>query len=270
MCRLLGVVTDRPQTLSQSLEAEIPLFTALSERHCDGWGVAWSQHGEPPRVRRSTETALRSSEYSRAVHDARGDAFLVHLRRASPGLPLELRNTHPFTAHGISFVHNGEFDLAPGLRERVLTRGGPEPEGTTDSELLFSLVLALASEQGVDAVADGADWARILQEAAAELTWLLAQQGGRPPEALNLLLLTPTALVASTRWDPPLAARHGIGEDIYALRIQQQLGRVVLSSSGYDLPGARTLPQGAAAWVDRRSLAVGELPPRYAPLGAAG
>lgn len=269
MCRLLGVVTEAPGTLAHGLAEEIPLFTALSERHRDGWGVAWSQRGEQVQLDRSTETALRSGEYARAVDGARGDAFLVHLRRASPGLPLELRNTHPFLRRGLAFAHNGEFDVLPAVRDAILARGGPEPEGTTDSELLFSLVLALAEEQGIEPGADGSQWARILQEACAELTGLLARAGGRPAEALNLLLLTPAALVAFTRWDPPLAARHGRGDDMYALRVQQRLGRVVISSSGYDLPGARSLPQGAAVWVDRETLAVGELPPRY-PSWSAG
>lgn len=41
MCRLLGVVTREPMPLVAAVPRELPLFTALSEKHRAGWGVAW-------------------------------------------------------------------------------------------------------------------------------------------------------------------------------------------------------------------------------------
>ena len=40
MCRLLGVVSRGERPLPDIVPDELPLFTALSERHKDGWGVA--------------------------------------------------------------------------------------------------------------------------------------------------------------------------------------------------------------------------------------
>src|SRR5699024_380554 len=135
MCRLLGVVAHGTRPLTEIVPDELPLFTALSERHKDGWGVASHPSGtgadgadEPaplvPRVRRGTDTARASGAYGDAVAEARGEVIVVHLRRASVGLSLTPENTHPFVEGEVTFSHNGQFDLSDQLRARILARGG--------------------------------------------------------------------------------------------------------------------------------------------------
>ena len=114
-----------------------------------------------PQIRRHLDAARESAAYAEAIRAARGPMMLVHLRRASPGLPLEIRNTHPFREGETVFAHNGQFDLSEGLRAAILARGGRAPQGTTDSELFFSLIELHARE---------ADPATAVQRAAAELT----------------------------------------------------------------------------------------------------
>src|SRR5690606_29433156 len=143
MCRLLGVVSREPISLDRAVAEEIEPFTAQSEVHGDGWGVAWfaaedaevalaagaHDPGLPlanprrPQIHRHLDRARESAAYREAVGAATGPMMLVHLRKASPGLPLQLTNTHPFREGERVFAHNGQFDLSPQLREAVLARG---------------------------------------------------------------------------------------------------------------------------------------------------
>lgn len=276
MCRLLGVVSRSSRSLPQAVPAELPLFTALSERHKDGWGVAW--YGDAPGARtplvlRATDTALASNSYGEAVEAAHGEVMTVHLRRASVGLALELRNTHPFVHGEVSFSHNGQFDLSEELRERILARGGRRPEGTTDSELFFSLVTAWAAEDAARGAGDldglsGVAWARAVQQAAAELTGWTLELFGRVPESLNCLLTTPDALVAYAAHDPAQAPADQPPE-VYELRYRVEDERVLVSSTGYPQEGFATLAQGAAIAVARGPLEVTQLAPLSAPEAVA-
>src|SRR5690625_1663192 len=95
MCRLLGVVSREPIALDRAIAAEIEPFTAQSEVHKAGWGVAWFEQ-QRPHIARHLDVARESAAYREAIAAARGPMMLVHLRKASPGLPLQLSNTHPF------------------------------------------------------------------------------------------------------------------------------------------------------------------------------
>lgn len=253
MCRLLGVVSREPISLDQAVAEEIEPFTAQSELHRDGWGVAWFDSedesvGNPrrPQIRRHLDVARESAAYREAVRAARGPMMLVHLRKASPGLPLQLCNTHPFREGETVFAHNGQFDLPPGLREVLLARGGRRPGGTTDSELFFSLVELHAREF---------DPATAVQRAAAELTTLCREHGGRVPEALNCLYLTPDLLVAYQQSDPAQARRHG-RPDVYALRYRIDADRIIVASSGIPQTEYLEVGEGQALVVDRAGLSV--------------
>lgn len=287
MCRLLGVVSRGALPLPEVVPGELPLFTALSERHKDGWGVASYPAGtgadggdDPalmlPLLRRGTDTALASNDYGDAVAEARGEVIVVHLRRASVGLALTPENTHPFVEGEMTFSHNGQFDLSDELRERILARGGRTPLGTTDSELFLSLITAWAEELpqceeapgrggepergGARGHRDGPDWALAIQHAAAELTALTTELFGRPPESLNCLLTTPGTLVAYAQHDPPQAPEDQPVE-VYDLRWRVDHDRVLISSTGYPQEGFATLDQGAALTVHRGTLRVEEHPP---------
>lgn len=269
MCRLLGVVSRGERPLPDIVPEELPLFTALSERHKDGWGVAWYPSGtgadggdDPapllPHLRRGTDTARVSNAYGDTIAEARGEVIVVHLRRASVGLALTPENTHPFVEGPVTFSHNGQFDLSDELRERILARGGRAPLGTTDSELFLSLITAWADELPPR---DGPlDWALAVQHAAAELTALSLELFGRPPESLNCLLSMPGTLVAFAQHDPPQAPDDQPAE-VYDLRWRADHDRVLVSSTGYPQAGFATLDQGAALTVHRGTLRVQEHPP---------
>lgn len=251
MCRLLGVVTGEPTPLLAAVPDELPLFTALSERHKDGWGVAWyatnpSAAAPVLTVRKGIDTARASNEYGQAVADADGELVIVHLRHASAGLGLTLDNTHPFVEGDVAFAHNGQFDMPEGFRERVLAQGGRPARGTTDSELYFSLVTAHAREVG---------WALAVQRAARDVTAWVPELGGRYPEGLNCLVMTPDQLVAYAQSDPAQLQAESTW-DAYDLRYLAEDHRVIVSSSGYPQEAFASIPQGQALTVHRGTLAV--------------
>lgn len=256
MCRLLGVVSRDHSSLLEMVPEELPLFTALSEKHKDGWGVAWypaeQVEGDVrPTVRKGIDTARASNEYGGACAEADGEIVIAHLRRASEGLGLSLANTHPFVEGEVAFAHNGQFDMPEGLRAWVLEQGGRPAEGTTDSELYFSLITLHAREMG---------WARAIQQAARDLTVRIPELDGRYPEGLNCLLLTPTALIAYAQSDPAQLFPESTW-DTYDLRYLAEDRRVIVSSTGYPQDGFATVEHGQAIVVHRGSLEVEVLAP---------
>lgn len=257
MCRLLGVVTRSAAPLVEAVPEELPLFTALSERHKDGWGIASYGGSAPaggPRVRKGIDTARASTAYGEAVAEADGDLTVVHLRRASEGLVLTLENTHPFVEGDVTFSHNGQFDMPAGFREHVLSLGGRPVEGTTDSELYFSLITLHAREHG---------WAEAVQRAAMDVHRLVTERGGRIPEGLNCLLTTPHELVAYAHSDPD-QLRPDAPWETYDLRFRadEATGRVLVSSTGYPQPGFTSIRQGEAITIARGTLDVRHHAPR--------
>lgn len=270
MCRLLGVVSREPISLDRAVAEEIEPFTAQSEVHGDGWGVAWfaaedaevalaagaHDPGLPlanprrPQIHRHLDRARESAAYREAIGAATGPMMLVHLRKASPGLPLQLTNTHPFREGERVFAHNGQFDLSPQLREAVLARGGRTPEGTTDSELFFSLIELHARE---------ADAATAVQRAAADITALCLEHGTRVPEALNCLYMTPDVMIAYQQSDPAQAKPHH-EVDNYSLRYRIDAERVIVASTGIEQTNYLEVGEGQALVIDRRDLSVSVRP----------
>lgn len=250
MCRLLGAVTAAERALIDVFPAEIESFSAQAEVHRDGWGVTWYT-GEDLHIRRGTGRADREPEYSAAIREARSTLTAVHLRKASVGLPVELVNCHPFREGKVSFMHNGQFQFDARLREGILARGGRQPEGTTDSELFFSLVTVHAQGQEGEEI----DWPLALQRAAAEVTELCLAHGYRPPESMNALLTTPAQVVAYAQSDPSQAQPHH-APDNYTLRYRATADSVLVMSSGLPQEHWAELGQGEALVIDRATRAV--------------
>src|SRR4051812_3333317 len=107
MCRLLGWVARDGLTLRDVLgEESFVAFAQLSRIHADGWGIAYAD-GDRLEVERSTTNAAADPAFASVATEARARAGLAHLRWASPGLPVELCNAHPFRVDGTAFAHNG-------------------------------------------------------------------------------------------------------------------------------------------------------------------
>jgi predicted glutamine amidotransferase len=138
MCRVFGCVAAEPVSIRRELlEAENPLIRQ-SEDHDSGWGMAVYERAEggEPRLVRFPAAAYADGEFVSAT-SLRGRIFNVHVRRATMG-DLSLRNTHPFSLANYTLGHNGTILLYP----RLLEPGMRRPEGDTDSEYLFNLLMS--------------------------------------------------------------------------------------------------------------------------------
>ncbi|MFE3857311.1 class II glutamine amidotransferase [Streptomyces griseorubiginosus] len=227
MCRLLGVVSRAPLPLAAALGELAAPFTELSREHADGWGIAaWpGRGGDGPRVVKGIARAAGDRLWDDALGGTPADAAVLHLRMASPGLPVVPGNTHPFTAGGLAFAHNGFFspyDALDGLIDPGLLSGAG---GGTDSERFFLRVLTLLRDKGpVDALAQAAEDIRARTSFAS----------------LNCLLLTREALYAYADEDPESEVSRRRGPDFFRLRYRADGERVVVASSG--------VPQPDGAW----------------------
>jgi predicted glutamine amidotransferase len=259
MCRLLGWVSRTPMTARDVLgSGGLEAFSRLSHQHVDGWGML-SDSVDGPLVRRSTTLADDDPDFASATTAVATRAGLVHLRWATPGLPIDLHNTHPFLNGGRAFVHNGAIYpvdrvgeiLAPPWRDRL--------GGTTDSESYFLAVLAELDESGTD-----------VPTALARVTSRLARDFS--PTSLNALLLAPDALYAISCHDPaiaPDAAPPTAGESLaddsayFDLEYRATPQAVVVASTGSRPPegdGWRVVPNDTVLVVNRTTLATRQVP----------
>jgi predicted glutamine amidotransferase len=137
MCRILGCVAAEPVALTHELlHAENPLIRQ-SEEHDSGWGMSVYERaeGNEPVCVHFPNAAFQDPGFTEAT-ELRGRIFNVHLRRATMG-GLTLENTHPFCLGNYSFGHNGTIIRFP----RLLELGAAKPNGTTDSEHFFNLLM---------------------------------------------------------------------------------------------------------------------------------
>ncbi|NEB05364.1 class II glutamine amidotransferase [Streptomyces sp. SID13726] len=219
MCRLLGVVTRTPLLLTTALGDLAAPFTELSREHGDGWGIA-ARPGDGdagPLIVKGTGRASDDELWDRALGGTLADAALLHLRMASPGLPVVAENTHPFAADGLAFAHNGFFSPYDALDELIDPGLLAGAGGSTDSERYFLRVLTLLRDKGpVDALAQAAEDIRARSSFAS----------------LNCLLLTGQALYAYSDEDPESEVSRRRGPDFFRLRYRADGERVVVASSG--------------------------------------
>jgi predicted glutamine amidotransferase len=137
MCRVFGCVAAEPVSIRHELlEAENPLIRQ-SEEHDSGWGMAVYERadGAEAKVVRFPEAAYADGEFLNATN-LKGRIFNMHVRRATMG-QLAPENTHPFCLGSYTLGHNGTIVRYPRLLEPHMMR----PEGTTDSEHLFNLLM---------------------------------------------------------------------------------------------------------------------------------
>lgn len=242
MCRLLGVVSTSSQPLSALLRDDLEHFTALSCEHSDGWGLGYADESGGFTVRRQPETAQSSAGYRAALEEARTDAAVLHLRKASPGMVNTALNTHPFTDGRIVFAHNGWCEDTGALDAELARAGGPPCEGTTDSERYFGLVVAALRSVSPEVALTGVSH-RI--------------NAVTRTEALNCLLLTDEALYAFSSFDasrPTCSGRDPVATYTMCYRIGPE--GVVVASSGREDPSLpwEPLPNGRVLRVGRRDL----------------
>jgi len=241
MCRLLGVVSATPAVIPELLGAELERFAALSSVHCDGWGIAYWDDAGNLVVDKAPEPATGSAAFRTAVGDARTRAAILHLRKASVGMPNLPDNTHPFTTGRVAFAHNGYFSPLGPVDDLLGDPPARPCAGGTDSERYFRLVLAgMQDEDPVAALARAAT--RIATVARVV--------------SLNALMLTEDALYALAYYDEDVIAAQDGDAGSYVLRFRPGRDAVVVASSGWEQPTPdwEVLGNGAILEVRREDL----------------
>ena len=254
MCRMLGYCARDRASLAEVMgDRGLRDFTNLSAFHGDGWGMAW-YHGQQGHVEKSPRRAADEPAYRELAHRRLGDLGLVHLRRATPGLPVEACNSHPFRHDGTMMAHNGAIHpqdklprLLPPAWERRLT-------GSTDSERYFLRILS-----GLDRHGD------VLAAVAGTVRHIT---GEYTPNSLNAILLTPAALYAIAWHDPrripheAIRARHSPEDPAtyFDLAYQVTPEAVIVASTGWPQEDWIVIPNGSALEITRGTLATRVVP----------
>jgi predicted glutamine amidotransferase len=259
MCRLLGWAARRPMTVADALgRAELAGFTALSRQHADGWGMAWwppeVRSMGPPPVERSTTCAADDPRFAELTTCAASDMGFVHLRWATPGLPIIAANTHPFVHGSMAFAHNGA--IHPINRTTELVPAGWESQlaGTTDSERYFLSIVARLSQ------------GETVAQAVAEVVRRIFDDFS--PTSLNAMVLTPDTLQVISAHDPsrvPMMGESSGGASsstapdttFYEISYRADATSVVVASSGFPQPaddGWQRLANMTLLRIDRVTL----------------
>lgn len=158
--------------------------------NADGWGVGWWDplvRPEPARYR--TAAPMWTDRSFRSVAEVvRAGAFTASVRSATPPLPIVHTGNAPFASgpwlfslNGFVVGHHGP--VGEELRRLVSERRSIEIEGTTDSEVLFALVL------------DALDAGATPEQALAGVT---AEAVKRTEAYLNLLLSDGESIFGTT------------------------------------------------------------------------
>jgi predicted glutamine amidotransferase len=132
MCRLLGVIANKPVDVAFSL----PLFhRKTGSKNQDGWGVAWYE-GNVPFVKKAPLPVLGAKSQPRIqpLLEKNSNIFIAHVRLARTEVRSE--NTHPFQFGTYTFAHNGRAGI--GKRKTGLDADlRSHVKGTTSSEKIF-------------------------------------------------------------------------------------------------------------------------------------
>lgn len=147
MCRLYGFRSSVLSGVHQSLVAAENALAEQSNRHPDGWGVAYYVARFPHLVR-SSKKALADGLFKEVSAVVSTRTLLAHIRQATVG-KVGILNCHPFQHGPWSFAHNGEIatfgadrELRHAVRALVDQRFHPFVLGNTDSETIFYVFLS--------------------------------------------------------------------------------------------------------------------------------
>ena len=148
MCRLFGFRSIISSQVHSSLVSAENAIMQQSERHPDGWGVAY-YIASAPHVVKSVATAVDDHIFQRVSGVVSSQTVIAHLRKATTG-ELSILNTHPFQFGKWTFAHNGNIknfsqhkpalakEIAPTMRRFIL--------GDTDSEYIFLMLMSEISQ----------------------------------------------------------------------------------------------------------------------------
>ncbi|MEM4295841.1 MAG: class II glutamine amidotransferase [Candidatus Anstonellales archaeon] len=138
MCRLLGIIANKPVDLEFSLGVFKEKFAAQNP---DGWGIGWYKDGEA-KIEKNCYSASKNGKFSNYSKHVTSKIIIAHVRRGTGAKPAK-ENSHPFKCKNWIFAHNGSVDREYLLKSLTLEYGGNKIKlkGETDSEVYFYWLL---------------------------------------------------------------------------------------------------------------------------------
>ncbi|MCD6310497.1 MAG: class II glutamine amidotransferase [Candidatus Eremiobacteraeota bacterium] len=142
MCRLLGVIANKPVDLKFSLEC----FKNFAKRNPDGWGIGWYEEKGTAKVFKQRLSAVaEESKLPILSKEVRSKIIIAHVRKRTQGNASE-KNSHPFQHKNWIFAHNGSVDKNY-LWELLNDNHRNAIKGETDSEVYFHWILQCVKEE---------------------------------------------------------------------------------------------------------------------------
>ncbi len=145
MCRLFGFRSVINSQVHSSLVHADNALSSQSVKHPDGWGVAYYCE-DTPHLIKSTERAMDDHIFHKVSGVVSSHTVMAHLRKATHG-NLSILNSHPFQYGKWVFAHNGNLKNFDQYRTELISHISPNLQrfvlGTTDSEVIFYLILTL-------------------------------------------------------------------------------------------------------------------------------
>jgi predicted glutamine amidotransferase len=234
MCRLLAYAASESTTFPTVVGDSFTQFIELSSLHCDGWGIS----GEAGQCSTEAVEARHSQTLQKTLVDTPAKAALLHLRWATPGIPVDIANNHPFTYQGLSFIHNGSLTPSDGLDQALEPFYRAQIKSESDSHRYFMLLAQEIARAGL--------------EAGILKTIQIARQLTRYA-SLNAMLLTDEYLVVITEHN--LANKPAfLDDEYYPLRYIVRDGAVIIGSSGWDQEGWTILENHTVLIIKRDDL----------------
>lgn len=194
MCRLFGFRSVINSQVHRSLVSADNALGVQSERHADGWGVAYYIGGSPHLIK-SSDQAVSDQLFHRVSGVVSSQTVLAHIRNATQGNQSPL-NSHPFQYGRWIFAHNGNVKSFGEHHKELVGRIHPQFRrfvlGDTDSEVLFYLFLT-QMERRKDVHRDDFSVNELAEAAAdaiaeiAEVAGPLMVDGGDPSRDENFL-----------------------------------------------------------------------------------
>jgi predicted glutamine amidotransferase len=245
MCRLLGVVSARPTSISRALGAELEHFVKASMNRPDGWGAAYVSTSGSLVVVKQPKSVINSSSFNSLVSIQRTDAVILNLPRAGRTGHAGPGEIQPFSDGLTALAHSGRFTPVTAIDGALDLASIATLEGRTYSERYYRLVRRL--------IQTGADPAEALLGAAAAV-----RASAESYESLNCLLLTSDALYAYADHDPEAKVLHRYGIDFFDIRFRVERNRVTVSSTSpqHMLRGSERLEPRHVLRIDRSDLRV--------------
>jgi len=157
----------------------------------DGFGMAWYVDGHAePAIFKDVTPAWSNLNLMNLARVTRTRSLLAHVRAASPGLPVQQLNCHPFAWQNLAFMHNGTVGGFAQIRRALLRELDDEAfaaiQGTTDSEHVFALATQHYREASEEPPL--ARLASSLRAAITRTEALREAAGIKTPSLLNLAL----------------------------------------------------------------------------------